>query len=60
MTFEAGVPIAIDGEKVSMLQAIQALIERAGAQGVGRLDLVEDRARRHRAGKCTKRPVRLP
>ncbi|HLL63044.1 MAG TPA: argininosuccinate synthase [Propionibacteriaceae bacterium] len=43
VTFEAGVPIAIDGEKVSMLQAIQLLNERAGAQGVGRLDMVEDR-----------------
>ena len=43
ITFECGVPIAIDGEKVSMLQAIQQLNERAGAQGVGRLDLVEDR-----------------
>ena len=43
ITFEAGVPIAIDGEKVSMLQAIQILNERAGVQGVGRLDLVEDR-----------------
>ena len=36
-------PIAIDGEKVSMLQAIELLNERAGAQGVGRLDMVEDR-----------------
>jgi argininosuccinate synthase len=43
ITFESGVPIAIDGEKTSMLQAIQILNERAGAQGVGRLDLVEDR-----------------
>jgi argininosuccinate synthase len=43
ITFEAGVPIAVDGEKVSMLQAIQLLNERAGAQGVGRLDMVEDR-----------------
>jgi argininosuccinate synthase len=43
VTFEAGVPIAIDGEKVSMLQAVQILNERAGAQGIGRLDLVEDR-----------------
>jgi argininosuccinate synthase len=43
ITFEAGVPIAIDGEKTSMLQAIQILNERAGAQGVGRLDMVEDR-----------------
>jgi argininosuccinate synthase len=43
ITFEAGVPIAIDGEKVSMLEAIELLNERAGAQGVGRLDMVEDR-----------------
>jgi argininosuccinate synthase len=43
ITFEAGVPVAIDGEKVSMLQAIQQLNARAGAHGVGRLDMVEDR-----------------
>ena len=43
ITFDAGVPIAIDGEKVSMLEAIQILNERAGAQGIGRLDMVEDR-----------------
>ena len=43
ITFEAGVPVAIDGEKVSMLAAIQTMNARAGAQGVGRLDLVEDR-----------------
>jgi argininosuccinate synthase len=43
ITFESGVPIAIDGEKTSMLQAIQILNERAGAHGVGRIDLVEDR-----------------
>ncbi|MEP7034733.1 MAG: argininosuccinate synthase [Dermatophilaceae bacterium] len=43
ITFEGGVPIAIDGEKVSVLQAIQALNERAGNAGIGRLDLVEDR-----------------
>src|SRR5215203_452478 len=43
ITFEAGMPIAVDNEKVSMLQAIQILNERAGAHGVGRLDMVEDR-----------------
>jgi len=43
ISFEAGVPVAIDGEKVSMLQAIQVLNTRAGAQGIGRLDMVEDR-----------------
>ena len=43
LSFGAGVPTAIDGVPVTMLQAIQWLNARAGAQGVGRLDLVEDR-----------------
>ena len=43
ITFEAGVPVAIDGVKVSVLQAITQLNARAGNAGVGRLDLVEDR-----------------
>ena len=30
ITFEAGVPVAIDGEKVTVLQAIQQLNQRAG------------------------------
>ena len=38
-----GVPVAIDGQPVTVLQAIQQLNQRAGAQGVGRLDMVEDR-----------------
>jgi argininosuccinate synthase len=43
ITFESGTPVAIDGDKVTVLEAIQQLNQRAGAQGVGRLDLVEDR-----------------
>jgi argininosuccinate synthase len=43
LTFEHGVPIAIDGKKVTVLEAIVELNTRAGAQGVGRLDMVEDR-----------------
>ncbi|MFD4399721.1 argininosuccinate synthase [Kitasatospora sp. NPDC058478] len=43
ITFDAGVPVAIDGRKVTVLQAIEELNERAGAQGIGRLDMVEDR-----------------
>ncbi|MGH3333882.1 MAG: argininosuccinate synthase [Nocardioidaceae bacterium] len=41
--FENGVPVSLDGKPVTMLQAIQELNQRAGAQGVGRLDMVEDR-----------------
>ena len=43
LTFVDGVPTTIDGAKVSVLQAIEQLNVRAGAAGVGRLDMVEDR-----------------
>lgn len=43
ITFVSGVPVAIDGKPVTMLEAIEQLNVRAGAQGVGRLDMVEDR-----------------
>ena len=43
ISFEAGKPVAIDGKKVTVLEAIEELNRRAGAQGVGRLDMVEDR-----------------
>jgi argininosuccinate synthase len=43
ITFEAGVPVALDGEPVTPFQAVAELNRRAGAHGVGRLDMVEDR-----------------
>ncbi|MCP9619602.1 Argininosuccinate synthase [Nocardia otitidiscaviarum] len=43
VTFDKGVPVAIDGRPVTMLEAITELNKRAGRQGVGRLDMVEDR-----------------
>ncbi|MEP6761920.1 MAG: argininosuccinate synthase, partial [Sporichthyaceae bacterium] len=43
ITFDQGVPVALDGRAVSPLAAVLELNSRAGAQGVGRLDLVEDR-----------------
>ncbi|MEU8269956.1 argininosuccinate synthase [Sphaerisporangium sp. NPDC049002] len=43
ITFEAGVPIALDGRSLTPFQIIAELNQRAGAQGVGRLDMVEDR-----------------
>ncbi len=43
ITFSDGVPTTLDGKPVTMLEAIQQLNARAGAHGVGRLDLVEDR-----------------
>lgn len=43
ISFEKGIPVAIDGRKVTPLEAIQELNRRAGAQGIGRIDIVEDR-----------------
>jgi argininosuccinate synthase len=43
ISFENGVPTAVDGRPVSVLEAILELNNRAGAQGIGRLDMVEDR-----------------
>lgn len=41
--FSRGVPVAIDGKPVTPYEAVIELNRRAGAQGVGRLDMVEDR-----------------
>ncbi|MEJ5998805.1 argininosuccinate synthase [Corynebacterium sp. H130] len=43
ISFEQGKPVAIDGRPVTVLEAIEELNRRGGAQGVGRLDMVEDR-----------------
>ena len=43
LTFAEGIPVAIDGRSLPPLAIITELNARAGAQGVGRLDLVEDR-----------------
>lgn len=43
ITFRHGEPVALDGEAVTMLQATEQLNARAGVQGVGRIDIVEDR-----------------
>ena len=41
--FKEGVPVKIDGRDVTPLQAIEEMNRRAGAQGIGRIDLIEDR-----------------
>jgi argininosuccinate synthase len=43
ISFEQGVPVAIDGVAVTPLQAIELMNLHAGNQGVGRIDIVEDR-----------------
>ena len=41
--FEAGVPVALNGARMSGVELVEKLNEIAGAYGVGRLDLVENR-----------------
>jgi argininosuccinate synthase len=41
--FEAGVPVAIDGERLSPASLLHRLNQLAGAHGIGRVDLVENR-----------------
>ncbi len=41
--FEAGVPVAIDGEKLSAVALLEKANEIAAAHGVGRIDLGENR-----------------
>jgi argininosuccinate synthase len=41
--FQSGVPVSLEGRTLSPLALIEELNARAGGQGVGRLDMVEDR-----------------
>jgi argininosuccinate synthase len=43
ITFTRGVPTGLDGNPRTPYEIIAELNERAGAQGVGRIDMVEDR-----------------
>ena len=43
ISFTDGSPVAIDGRPLSPLELITELNARAGAQGIGRVDMVEDR-----------------
>jgi argininosuccinate synthase len=43
LDFEAGVPVAINGVTMSMVELAQSLETIAGGHGVGRIDMVENR-----------------
>lgn len=43
ITFDQGIPVAIDGVKYSAIQMVQKMNELAGNHGIGRIDIVEDR-----------------
>ncbi len=41
--FEKGLPVRLDGEKIPLVDLIRELNAVAGAHGVGRVDMIEDR-----------------
>ena len=43
LAFEAGVPVSLDGRRLGPVEMVETLNRVAGAHGVGRLDLVENR-----------------
>ena len=42
--FEAGVPVSLDGEELPLAELIAKLNGLAGAYGIGRIDMIENRA----------------
>ncbi len=44
VTFEAGLPVALDGEDLPLHELLADLNARAGAYGIGRIDMIENRA----------------
>ena len=43
VSFEHGVPVAVDGAAKGPLEMVETMNERAGRNGVGRIDIVENR-----------------
>lgn len=57
--FDAGVPCAIDGEKMSYIDIIYKLNEIAGRNGYGRLDMIENRLVGVKSRECYEQPAAL-
>jgi argininosuccinate synthase len=43
LTFEEGVPVAIDGERVGLVDLVAQMTDIVGGYGFGRLDMIENR-----------------
>ncbi|HAM15963.1 MAG TPA: argininosuccinate synthase [Eggerthellaceae bacterium] len=57
--FEAGIPVALDGVKMSYLDIIYKLNEIAGRHGYGRLDMIENRLVGVKSRECYEQPAAL-
>lgn len=43
IAFEKGIPVSLDGNPLSPVALVSQLNERVGAQGIGRIDMIENR-----------------
>ena len=43
LTFDRGLPVAVDGKELDLATLVAEVDRRAGAHGVGRIDMLEDR-----------------
>lgn len=43
ISFDQGIPVALDGERLDAVTLVQRLNLLAGAQGIGRIDMIENR-----------------
>ena len=57
--FEKGVPVSINGEKMSLLDCIIKANEIAGRNGFGRIDMIEDRVVGIKSRECYECPAAL-
>ena len=55
--FDEGVPVTIDGKKMSPAETVKALNARAGRHGIGRVDHMEDRLVGIKSRECYECPA---
>lgn len=57
--FKAGLPVAVDGEQMSYLDIIAKMNQIAGANGFGRIDMIENRMIGVKSRECYEAPGAL-
>jgi len=55
--FEGGIPVAVNGAKMSLLEVVEKLNAKAGGHGIGRIDHMEDRLVGIKSRECYECPA---
>ena len=55
--FEGGIPVAVNGAKMSLLEVVEKLNAKAGSHGIGRIDHMEDRLVGIKSRECYECPA---